>query len=209
MSRNFAVLGKSVSAFPASDGQRDDRMEQVARDPAIPIPVYTELIQRLFHGRSVVAVVGDSADHACEGIAAELAASGRRVVVVAAQRLTHSGSSALAGEPALTPGSPHNIWRWPSPLNRHIDFFGSSPAVELDAAGWLDDLRRNFDSVLLNCDLRDSELEIAAMADAAVLVVEAGRTTKQQVQRDQRAIQSKNVKLAGSILVQNVLVQKR
>ena len=46
--------------------------------------------------------------------------------------------------------------------------------------------------------LRDA----AGLADAAMLVVEAGRTTRQQIQRDQRALQLRGVKLAGCILMQ-------
>jgi len=44
--------------------------------------------------------------------------------------------------------------------------------------------------------------QLAAMADAAMLVVEAGRTTRRQIQHDQRALQLTGVKVAGCILMQ-------
>jgi hypothetical protein len=44
--------------------------------------------------------------------------------------------------------------------------------------------------------------EVAVMADAAILIAEAGRTSKQQIQQDQRALQLRGAKVVGSILVQ-------
>jgi Mrp family chromosome partitioning ATPase len=73
-----------------------------------------------------------------------------------------------------------------------------------DAAGWLDSLRLTFDSVLLDCPAAETApaaAQLAALADAAMLVVEAGRTSRQQIQRDQRALQLRGVKLAGCILI--------
>ena len=72
------------------------------------------------------------------------------------------------------------------------------------AAEWLDSLRLVFDSVLLDCPATETApaaAQLAAMADAAMLVVEAGRTTRQQIQRDQRALQLRGVKLMGCILM--------
>jgi len=43
-------------------------------------------------------------------------------------------------------------------------------------------------------------VEIAAMADSAVLAAEAGVTTKLQVRQDCQLLQSKGVQLAGAIL---------
>jgi Mrp family chromosome partitioning ATPase len=65
-------------------------------------------------------------------------------------------------------------------------------------------LRRDFDAVLLECppvETAPAAAAIAAMADATVLVIEACRTTKQQIQRDQQALQLRGVKLAGCILM--------
>jgi Mrp family chromosome partitioning ATPase len=203
MSRNFAVLSKSASAMsPAAP-------REWASQPAAPSAEYVELIRRVFHGCSVVAVVGSGFDGVagvCDDIAAELAASGKRVVVVPVDRLLNMSPAAVTSETVLVPGSSPNVWHWPSSLNRQIEFFKSQSAVRMDPDKWLDFLRQNFDSVLFSCPplelpAADGVTEIAAMADVAVLVVEADRTPKQRIQRDQRALQSRGVKLAGCILV--------
>ena len=110
------------------------------------------------------------------------------------------------------PGPIENVWHWPEPSAHQLRFFKSkawerqSPP---DPNKWLDSLRRNFDSVLLSCRaLEPEESEpangmagIVAAAETAVLVVEAGRSTRKQILRDQRALQSRGVKLAGCILI--------
>jgi len=65
-------------------------------------------------------------------------------------------------------------------------------------------LRRVFDAVLLNCPAPRAlgASEIAALVEAAVLVVEAGQTTRQQVQRDRRLLEMAGIKLSGCILMQ-------
>jgi hypothetical protein len=215
MSRNFAVLGKSNLAMPPA-------RYATAAETAAPGPgVYAELIRKVFDESSVVAVVGSGgADAAavCDGIAAEVAASsGKRVVVVAADRLMDIGSNSLpdtnpdkpAPESGFISGTIDNVWHWPAPSAHQLRFF-KPPAHERpgppDSDKWLDPLRRNFDSVLLSCRaLEPEESEpvtgIAAAAEMAVLVVEAGRSTKKQILRDQRALQSRGVKLAGCVLV--------
>ncbi len=117
-----------------------------------------------------------------------------------------------AAESGFISGTIENVWHWPAPSAHQLRFF-KSPARERpgppDPHKWLDSLRRNFDSVLLSCRaLEPEESEpsrgmagIAAAAETAVLVVEAGRSTKKQILRDQRALQSRGVKLAGCILV--------
>ena len=169
---------------------------------APPPKEYGELIQRLFQGPSAVAIVGIGLEKGvvgvCEGIAKELAAAGKRVVIVPVDSL-------LRSETSLISMLARNVWRWPSPLGRPLEFFNSSESKQPDAENWLDVLRRNFDSVLLDCpavDMMFGVTEVAAMADAAVLVVQSGQTSRNQVQDDQRALQLRGATLAGCILLQ-------
>src|SRR4030095_9627555 len=172
------------------------------RDKSAPPPnEYGELIQRLFQGPSAVAIVGIGLEKGvvgvCEGIAKELAAAGKRVVIVPVDSL-------LRSETSLISTLARNVWRWPSPLGRPLEFFNSSESKP-DAENWLDVLRRNFDSVRLDgpaVDMMFGVTEVAAMADAAVLVVQSGQTSRNQVQDDQRALQLRGDTLAGCILLQ-------
>ncbi|MGC2107979.1 MAG: hypothetical protein WA655_00590 [Candidatus Korobacteraceae bacterium] len=167
---------------------------------------YHVLIRRLFQSHSAVALVagpGQRTGDICEGIAAELAASGRRVVLVRVDALLAMNPLPIPDESACAPGRAPNIWLWPSTAGAQVEFFKAS-APALAAGDWLDSLRRNFDSVLLDCPAVDTVAggaEVASKADAAVLAVEAGRAPKQQIQRCQRALQSSGVKLAGCILI--------
>jgi hypothetical protein len=167
---------------------------------------YTELIERLFHDSAAVAVVGsgcgESAVDVCEGIAAELSGRGKRVVLVSVPRVLQTGPVTLSEETVFMPGATRNVWRWPSFFGQRLESFKSRGAS--GGESWLDTLRRNFDAVLLDCPALETPpgmAAVAAMADAAVLAVEAARTTKQQMLRDQRALQSGGVKLAGCILI--------
>jgi hypothetical protein len=217
MSRNFAVLGKAGAAAASAKASAERVPFERGRAAADPIPQYSELIRRLFQDGSVAAVVGSGFDGVigiCDSIAAELAASGKRTVVVHTGRLVRMSPAELGAETTIVPGSATNIWHWPSPPDRQIEFFRSHYPVKIDTGKWLDFLRRNFDCVLLGCqplELQNQELqelveangitEIASAADAAVLAVEAGQTARRQIQRDQRALQSRGVRLAGCILI--------
>ena len=93
------------------------------------------------------------------------------------------------------------MWHWPSRPGQQNEFFNfRAPA---GPGNWLDSLRGNFDSVLLDCPALEKApggVAVGAMAEAAVLAVEA-HTPRIQVLRDQRALQLSGVKLAGCILV--------
>ena len=163
---------------------------------------YLDLIRGLMQGRSVVAVVdsgsGCRAPEACRGIAAELAASGKRVVIVQVASLLRM--SQFPDAAACLSGRAPNVFLWPG--NASVEFFQSP--VEPSADSWLGGLRRDFDAVLLECppfETAPAAASIAAMADAAVLLVEAGQTSKQSIQRDQQSLQLRGVKLAGCILM--------
>jgi Mrp family chromosome partitioning ATPase len=95
-----------------------------------------------------------------------------------------------------------NVWFWPDGLD--TDAAGES-AEQPGESGWLGYLCSEFDVVLLDCratDFTTTAAEVAAMADAAVLVVEAAETPKQQIQRVQHILEMSGVRLAGCILMQ-------
>jgi Mrp family chromosome partitioning ATPase len=193
MSKNALILEKAASKLPSL-------LEAVPHSGE-----YLDLIRHLFQGRSVVAVVdggsGSRGPEASRGIAAELAASGNRVVIVQVASLLRMDQ--FPDDTACLPGRVPNVFLWPGTAGAPVEFF-QSLAPEPSAGNWLGALRRNFDSVLLDCspvETAPAAAAIAAMADAAVLVVEACRTTKQQIQRDQQALQLRGVKLAGCILM--------
>lgn len=175
---------------------------QIPDKPAATTGEYAVLIRRVFQGPAAVALVGSGFDDVgglCDDIAAELAASGRHVVVVPVGRLLRLSPRTIPDETALEPGGARNVWHWPAPPGQQIDFFKSR-----DPERWLDSLRQRFDSVLLSCpplETTPGSARIAAMSDAAVLIAEAGRTPKQRIRQDQDALRSSGVKLAGCILV--------
>jgi hypothetical protein len=186
--------------------------ESLVAHPAIAREVprsreYLELIHRHFQTRSAVAIVavgsGQGAGHVCEDIAAELVLSGNHVVIVSVEALLRMNPMATPDESGCSPGKTPKVWLWPSAAGGQVEFL--KPRGPADPAGtWLDSLRLTFDSVLLDCPAAETApaaAQLAAMADAAMLVVEAGRTTRQQIQQDQRALQLRGVKLAGCILM--------
>jgi Mrp family chromosome partitioning ATPase len=124
-------------------------------------------------------------------------------VIVPVHRLLRMNPITPPDETAFAPGNVPQVWLWPAPVGQKIEFF--KPRESDDRGSWLDSLRRTFDSVLLDCPHVDGApgvTEVGAMADAAVLAVEAGVTSKQQIQQNQRALQLRGAKVAGSILIQ-------
>lgn len=200
MSKNFAVLPK-----PPSDLAIPSRGTQLVSEAG----TYGELIRRLFAGPSAVAIIGSDsglgAGNVCDGIAAELGASGKRVVIVAVDKLLRMNPTPVPDEAVFRsenkPNAAANVWIWPEPAGQRIEFFKSRESA--GGGPWLASLRRHFDSVLLDCPALEAAgaTEVAAMADAAVLVVESGRTAKQKILLDQRALQSGGVKLAGCVVI--------
>jgi len=198
MSRHSLILEKATSEAAPNGNLK--ALQEIPRSA-----VYADLVRRYFHGRRALAVTaagsGRAAQHTCRRLAAELAASGNRVVVVDVSAMLRTGPH--CDPAACLPSKAHNVWTWPSPAGERVEFFKSAaPAAE--AGSLVDSLCRIFDSVLLDCPAPETEpaaAEIAALADAAILVAEAGRTTKQQVERSQRELQSAGVTLAGCILM--------
>ncbi|HEX3744320.1 MAG TPA: hypothetical protein VHW09_10335 [Bryobacteraceae bacterium] len=175
-----------------------------AASPAIPRSTeYGDLVRRICRTRSVLAVVGAGAGSrskdAVRGIAGALAGAGHRVVIVDVNALLENGPLAARDFAA---GPFPNIKLWP-PSDPGENLF---QPVRLPGAHseWLPSLRREFDVVILDCPPLQSDpaaVDIAAMADAAVLVVESGVTSKRQIKLDQRHMELQGVKLAGCILM--------
>jgi hypothetical protein len=132
MSRIYAVLEKAG-------------IEPVPGATVAPRGAYLELIRRLFQTAAAVAIVGtgsgQGAAGVCEGIAAELAASGNRVVVVPVDTLLRMNPVPVPGETAYAPGPAQNVWFWPAPSGAPIEFFKSR--VPVGTHNWLDSLRLN------------------------------------------------------------------
>jgi hypothetical protein len=203
MSRNFAVLGKAGA--PVSFGLRP---ENPAPAPA-PGP-YGELIGNLFRGPAAVALIGAGGDvssdasvsSVAETLASELAAQGKRVIIVPVGNLLRLNPIPVPDESSFIPGHTAHVWLWPTSTGQKIEFF--KPADPPVPGNWLDALRHKFHAVLLDCPHVQQDhgiAEIAAMSDAAVLAVEAGVTPKFQIQQNQRALQLRGVTVAGCILI--------
>ena len=167
---------------------------------------YATLIHRLFRSHSALAVIGigqrSRSSEAVKGIASELGTSGNRVVIVKPEDLLRAETSTARSGYRMD-NSP-NVWFWPDGLDTSTD--GADESVEQPGeSGWLGYLCREFDVVLLDCratEFTTTATEVAGMADAAVLVVEAVETPKQQIQRVQRILEISGVRLAGCILMQ-------
>jgi len=183
MSRNYAILEKSGSQLFAPAGR------------------YSDLIARFFQTPAAVAIVSRGDARICEDIAGELAAAGKRVIIVSVATLLRLNPVPVPHPPAYLPGRRENIWLWPAPDGAKLTFFKSRD--DSDPVKWLEALRLNFEAVLLDCPAPGTtpgSAEIAALADAAILIAEAGVTTKLEIRQDCQLLRSKGVKLAGSIL---------
>ncbi len=192
MSRNALVLEKTASpAAPAA------HLQSVSFSGP-----YADLIRRLFRSRSAVALIGAGPDarpgDACQGIAAQLAGTGRRVVIVRMDAVAQANPG--PGTTACPSEKIPNVWSWPSKVGSPVEFFQSAdtPRGECD---WLNRLLSDFDAVLLDCRSPQAASEIAAICDSAVLVVESGRTTRQNIQHSQRMLELAGARLAGCILM--------
>jgi hypothetical protein len=201
MSRNSVLLGRAgVNTLPPRTE------EQPSIEDSLQSGEYPHLIRRLFAIPSVVAIGGsvsaDAVRQVCDGIAAELAACGKRVVVVPAATALGAKPMEIPDETAFVPGSAPNTWVWPSSTDNQIEFFKYRQPV--DQESWVSALRRDFDAVLFVCPALGTTPgvgDVMALADAAILVAEDGRTSKRQLQQDKRALELRGAKLTGCILI--------
>jgi hypothetical protein len=212
MSRPFAVLSKILPI--GSDGS--SRVQSPVR-----LSEYAELIQKLFQERAAVAIIGaglgTSVTVICEALASELSRLGKRVVLVSVNALLQTNPMTVSDNPAVLPTRGGDYWVWPPPVRQQMECVKPRTPGSV-AARWLDSLRQDFDSIVLDCPALEiipgggaigamvdatvlAVTAIAAMADATVLAVDAARTPKQQIMLDQRLLQLSNAKLAGCVLI--------
>ncbi len=197
---------------------RGEELDQLAPNPLPPQAAeqahgpgtlrtgeYSDLVRRLFQRPSAVSITSSGADSLhlgiCEGIAAELAKTGKQVVVVPVDRLLLMNPVRVIDDLSLLPGVSPNVWVWPS-IAQQVEVFGAGSIGE--GEDWLERLRRNFHTVLLDCpplEAMPGVAEISAMVDATLLVVQAGRSTRQQIRKDQLALQLSGATVAGCILI--------
>jgi Mrp family chromosome partitioning ATPase len=210
MSKNFAVVSTAGAGPFARSWPEDSSTPAPAPAGAVsPKGEYTELIQQLFHKPAAVAIIGSNSGDPAEAISqiasalsAELAASGKRVVVVPVHNLLRMNPIKFPEETAFEPGAVPRVWHWPTAITPKVELFKS---LEPSGPGnWLDALRRYFDCIVFDCpslEVAPGVTEVAAMADSAVLAVDAGVTSKQQIQQNQQALQFRGARVAGCILI--------
>jgi hypothetical protein len=214
MSRNYAILQKAGLQIPLS--LVAPRIEAVGPrlvpHPATAAPpgTYSMLIHRLFRNPAAIAIVSSGsasgASDICEEIAVELAAAGKLVVIVPVAPFLSMNPPPAPSATAFAPGRVPNVWLWPAPPGAPTEF--PKYRAPETSTRWLDGLRANFDSVLLDCPApaeSPTSAEVAALADSAVLAAESGVTTKQQVRRDRQALESHGAKLSAAILIKRGL----
>ncbi len=211
MSRNFAVISKALSHSPFGSPTVNSVPAKAPSDQLTGSGEYLNLVHLLFHGPAAVAIVPggswsgseEGVSRIVENLSAHVAALGKRVVVVSVRNVLDLNEMAVPEESQFTTGHLRQVWRWPSLITQKID--ASKPRESSGQRNWLGILRHKFDAVLLDCPGLASApgvQEIAAMADAAVLAVEAGRATKTQLEQDQRAFRASGVRMVGCILIQ-------
>jgi Mrp family chromosome partitioning ATPase len=158
---------------------------------------YSELANRLFTGptaRSVVAFAavnrGEGVTHIVRGVAAELVRCGKRVAVLdgGLSHLQIPGMAIPEIDAELGPA----ILGAPLP---------AEPANE--PARLITALRERYDSVLLDCGSLERSVDLLRFTpwtDGVVLIVEAGRTAKEQIDRAAHIIREARGAFLGFVL---------
>jgi hypothetical protein len=195
MSRNALILERSSMSDPAEGAPSSRRPCE-----------FQGLVHRFFRESSALAIIGvgpvSRSAEACRGLAREVGASGNRVVIVPVRQVLQTSSPPTAS--TCIPGPGFNVWLWPGCTEKDNEFCPDSRNTA-SQRHWLASLRSAFDWVLLDCsgiDASPGAAEVAASAETALLVAEAGQTTREQIWRKQRTLELRGVKLAGSILMQ-------
>lgn len=168
----------------------------VASGTRAPDRRYAELATRLFQATPRRTVVAFAATHHGEGVtttvrglATELVRSGKSVAVLngALRHVPIPGISTLEAE-----------------LENRPPILGAPLASEPTAgAAVITGLRERYDCILLDCgSLEDSVdlLRLASVSDGVVIVVEAGRTGQEQVDRAAQVIREAQGTLIGFVL---------
>jgi Mrp family chromosome partitioning ATPase len=157
---------------------------------------YAELSAKLFRAAGPVRVVafasvnpGEGVTRTVRGLAAELVRSGRTV-------------GTLDG--ALHGSYPSDMSLSDEALRIEPAILGAPRAAEPEtAATFIANLRERYDCLLLDCGSIESStdlLRLASLSDGVVMVVEAGRTGKDQINHAARVIREAQGTLLGCVL---------
>jgi hypothetical protein len=166
---------------------------------------YPALTDGLLRSSACIALIATESSGACNQLcmrmATELSAANRRVLLVSVSRLLTMSEFVPPDELTMRtlPSSTVSIW----PAFEEVSSDNSAPGEFLADARWMNYLRRNFDSTVLDCPPIHSisgVADVAALADLALLVVDGARTPKEDLLRDQRTLLSEGVELSGCIL---------
>jgi cellulose biosynthesis protein BcsQ len=154
---------------------------------------------------------GEGISHVVRSFAVELASqTGKRTLLVDARRLQRLRVADFMYMPRSCQRTElPNLWTLP------MDEFAAGPSdtSHLQVAAWQNDpefgldrvqaLSTSFDYTLIDCPSIKSSYEaalLAPMVDGVILVVEADRTKRDQIQRAQQTIEMANGKLLGLVL---------
>lgn len=190
MSKYAAVLEK---ALPHSDAAPPQPAVPPASRPVSSQRPFAELAAKIFpaSGSGQVAAFvsvqrGEGVTRTVSGLATELARSRKSVVAL-------DGSLQAAGMRGLDDG-----------LRIEPIILGAPNLVEAETdLTRIEALRQRYDGILLDCGSLESPadlLRLAPLSDCVLLVVEAGRTEKAQIDRAARVIHEAGGTLAGCVL---------
>jgi MinD-like ATPase involved in chromosome partitioning or flagellar assembly len=184
--------------------------------------------RRLNGGAAIVftsASGGEGVTHVAKLFAVEMARhTGRRTLVVDAERLQSLGVEDYMQMPwNCHPTNVENLWMLPATRSRKSNSAAKSDLEEIEelpkrsylmrvpkqdeevdtALDSVDALRVNFDNILIDCgSLHDSAdaAVLASRVDGVVVVVEAGRSRRDEILNAQRTIENAGGKFLGFVL---------
>lgn len=148
---------------------------------------------------------GTTAGHAMHSFGSELAAEGRNVVVAdlaEMQHITHDEVAAFDPDSLIM--EPDRLFHWRrEPCSPWQARRRGTPASSDARISLVELLRSGFDYTLLEAPALDTGLKpvlLAALSDAVILVVEAGKCRTSQVQRARKILEMVNANVAGCVL---------
>lgn len=165
---------------------------------------------------------GEGVSHVTQLFAIEMARyTGRRTLVVAAERLQSLGVEDYMQMPwNCNPTNVENVWMLPAKESRKVNGHGAGDDQELLKRSYLarvakpgeeadtgldsvDALRVSFDNILIDCRSLHTSPDAAVLSgsvDGVVVVVEAGRSRRDQILNAQRTIEQAGGKFLGFVL---------
>jgi hypothetical protein len=168
---------------------------------------------------------GEGVTHVTKLFAVELARyTTRRTLVIAAERLSTLGVEDYMHMPwNCHPTNIENLWMLPATKSRRFPNAGTFVSEEIDelptrtrlmrvpqqseevdtGLDSVDALRINFDNILIDCSSLHTSSDAAVLAsrvDGVVIVVEAGRSRRDEILNAQRTIEKAGGKFLGFVL---------